>query len=147
LNISDTLKQYKTERIGTEDQLIKKIAKVNLDRTILFREKQNVLWQERSKLSQNLFEEELIKQKQDRYDINTSQKDAYNQMLMFIKARKAHPMEAEKQILDGLKVILDNGWVIATAELVEFFDSLKLSTRSSSLVKKTQFLEFMTMVS
>jgi hypothetical protein len=63
LNISDTLKQSKTERIGTEDQLIKKIAKVNLDRTILFREKQNVLWQERSKLSQNLFEEELIKQK------------------------------------------------------------------------------------
>jgi|TARA_B110001450_G_C17233323_1_gene324400 hypothetical protein len=56
-------------------------------------------------------------------------------------------MEAEKQILDGLKVILDNGWVIATAELVEFFDSLKLSTRSSSLVKRTQFLEFMTMVS
>lgn len=68
-------------------------------------------------------------------------------MLIFIKARKAHPMEAEKQILDGLKVILDNGWVIATAELVEFFDSLRLSTRSSSLVKRTQFLEFMTMVS
>jgi len=68
-------------------------------------------------------------------------------MLKFIKARKAHPMEAEKQILDGIKVILDNGWVIASAELVEFFDSLKLSTRSKSLVNKTQFLEFMTMVS
>jgi hypothetical protein len=39
-------------------------------------------------------------------------------MLKFIKARKAHPMEAEKQILDGIKVILDNGWVIASAELI-----------------------------
>lgn len=68
-------------------------------------------------------------------------------MLKFIKARKEHPMEAEKQILDGIKVILDNGWVVASAELVEFFDSLKLGTRSKSLVKRTQFLEFMTMVS
>jgi hypothetical protein len=68
-------------------------------------------------------------------------------MLKFIKARKAHPMEAEKQILDGLKVILDNGWVITSAELIEFFDSLKLNSRSSSLIKRTQFLEFMTMVS
>ena len=52
-------------------------------------------------------------------------------MLKFIKARKEHPMEAEKQILDGLKVILDNGWVIVSTELVEFFDSLKLRSRTS----------------
>lgn len=42
--LSHALQQYKSERIGTEDDLIKCIQKVNLDKAILFREKQGVLW-------------------------------------------------------------------------------------------------------
>lgn len=38
-NLSKALNQYKTERIDTENQLIKTIKKVNLDKTILFKEK------------------------------------------------------------------------------------------------------------
>lgn len=37
--LSKALQQYKTERIGTEDALIKCIKKVNLDKAILFKEK------------------------------------------------------------------------------------------------------------
>lgn len=44
--LSEALKQYKTERIQTENDLIKRIKKVNLDKSILFREKQNTLWRD-----------------------------------------------------------------------------------------------------
>lgn len=46
MQLSKALKQYKSERFGTEDDLIKCIEKVNLDKSILFREKQSVLWRE-----------------------------------------------------------------------------------------------------
>ena len=67
-----------------------------------------------AKPTQAVFENELRKQRQMRYDTNTNQKDAYMQLLKFIKARKAHPLEVEKQILEGIKVILENGWLIST---------------------------------
>lgn len=35
-------------------------------------------------------------------------------------------MQEEKQILDGIKIILDNGWIINTDELLQFFESLGL---------------------
>jgi hypothetical protein len=38
--LSKALKEYKNERINTENVLIDRIKKVNLDKTILFREKQ-----------------------------------------------------------------------------------------------------------
>ena len=45
--LSNALLQYKTERIGTEDELIKCIEKVNLDKSILLREKKDVLWKDK----------------------------------------------------------------------------------------------------
>jgi hypothetical protein len=44
--LSEALKQYKTERIETENDLVKRIKKVNLDKAILFREKQQTLWKD-----------------------------------------------------------------------------------------------------
>ena len=44
--LSHALKQYKNERINTENDLINTIKKVNLDKAILFREKQLTLWKE-----------------------------------------------------------------------------------------------------
>lgn len=45
-NLSQALKHYKNERINTENDLIETIKKVNLDKAILFREKQSTLWKE-----------------------------------------------------------------------------------------------------
>ena len=42
--LSQALNHYKTERIKTETDLKNTIDKVNLDKAILFREKQKVLW-------------------------------------------------------------------------------------------------------
>ena len=44
--LSNALHQYKTERIQTENDLISTIKKVNLDKTILFKEKTMTLWKD-----------------------------------------------------------------------------------------------------
>ena len=75
--LSKALNHYKTERIGTEDDLIKCIKKVNLDKPILFREKKSVLWKESTgnkdedNLNQANLEEALRKGKQVRHEENT----------------------------------------------------------------------------
>ena len=75
--LSNSLLQYKTERIGTEDQLIKCIEKVNLDKSILFREKKDVLWKDTDNQNQTNLEDGLRKGKQYRHEINKKQKEAY----------------------------------------------------------------------
>ena len=46
-----------------------------------------------------------------------------------------HPLDVEKQILDGIKVVLENGWVLSSRELVAFFDSLNLGDKVKELVE------------
>lgn len=55
--LSKVLDKYKTQRVGTEDQLIQTIKKVNLDKNIMFREKSGVLWRDQEKASQIKWEE------------------------------------------------------------------------------------------
>ena len=61
--LSQALQQYKSERIGTEDDLIQCIQKVNLDKAILFREKRGVLWKDADDQRQTSLEEALRKEK------------------------------------------------------------------------------------
>ena len=42
--LTKALEDYKNERISSQDNLIKSIDKVNLDKSILLKEKQQVLW-------------------------------------------------------------------------------------------------------
>ena len=64
------------------------------------------------------------------------------QVLGLIKARGVQPLAEEKQILDGIKIILENGWIVKQQELLIFFDSLGLKQKASALLDQTQFLEF-----
>ena len=43
-----------------------------------------------------------------------------------MKERNTKPIIEEKQILDGIKIILDNGWVLQTEELLAFFNVIGL---------------------
>ena len=46
-------------------------------------------------------------------------------MLQFIKERKdVLPLAEEKQLLDCLKIVLDNEWVIGTEEMLKLFELL-----------------------
>jgi hypothetical protein len=62
-HLSRTLEHYKNERIDSEHQLVKKLEKVNLDKSILFREKRGTLWKEIAKPTQTAFEDELRRQR------------------------------------------------------------------------------------
>ena len=95
-----------------ENELVRRISKVNYDKNILFREKQVTLWRNGADTSQEMLEFALKKEKQDRFEFNLRQKMAYKQALQFIKNRDTKPMQEEKQILDGIHIILENGWVV-----------------------------------
>jgi len=47
-------------------------------------------------------------------------------MLVYIKERNGHPMAEEKQLLDCLKLVLENGWTVGINELFKLFDWLNL---------------------
>jgi hypothetical protein len=67
-------------------------------------------------------------------------------VLRFLKDRGTKPMQEEKQILDGLRVILDNGWIVKTDELLKFFDLLGVRTKSMVVEENLKFLEFIYLV-
>ena len=71
-------------------------AKVNLDKSILFREKQSVLWRDIDNQNQTNLEDALRKGKNLRHDLNKKQKEAYEFLLQFIKERNSKPVKEEK---------------------------------------------------
>jgi hypothetical protein len=48
----------------------------------------------------------------------------------------------EKQLLDGLKLVLDNGWTVQIKELIQLFDLLRLKQKVRVDEKNAEFLEF-----
>ena len=63
-------------------------------------------------------------------------------MLEFIKERQTRPMLEEKLILDGIHVILENGWVVQTEELLKYFDILQMKSKITVREENLKFLEF-----
>ena len=59
-----------------------------------------------------------------RKEENQKQREAYCKCLEYIGIRGSIPLAEEKQLLDGLKLVLDNGWTIKTEELLQLFDLL-----------------------
>lgn len=51
-------------------------------------------------------------------------------------------MPEEKQILDGVKIVLDNGWTVRTQELLQIFDMIGLKNKVSVIEENLTFLEF-----
>jgi hypothetical protein len=52
------------------------------------------------------------------------------------------PLAEEKQLLDGLKLVLDNGWTVQTKELLQLFDLLRLKEKVCVDDRNEGFLEF-----
>ena len=51
-------------------------------------------------------------------------------------------MQEEMQILDGILIILENGWVVKTAELLRYLELLCLPSKSQVCEENLKFLEF-----
>ena len=79
--------------------------------------------------------------------LNQKQKKAYQQVLDFIKERGSNPMQEEMQILDGIKIILENGWTVKTDELLKYFDLLGLRDKINVIEENLLFLEFIYLIS
>lgn len=41
-----------------------------------------------------------------------AQKRAYDDVLNFVKQRNSIPVAEEKMLMDGFKLVLDNGWTL-----------------------------------
>ena len=72
-----------------------------------------------------------------------NQCEGYQKMLVYIKERDGHPLAEEKQLLDCLKVVLDNGWTVRIDELLKLFDMLQLSDKVHVNEDFTGFLQFL----
>ena len=60
-------------------------------------------------------------------------------MMLFIKQRGINPLGEEKQILDGIKLVLDNNWVVETTEMITFFNIIGLNLKASSMAGNEGF--------
>ncbi len=65
--LTKALEDYRKERISSQDKLIKQINKMNLDKQILLKEKQQVLWRLSSNQSKYHFEDKIRQEKSNRY--------------------------------------------------------------------------------
>ena len=63
-----------------------------------------------------------------------------------MKERGTIPMQEEKQILDGIRIILENGWIVKSDELIKYFDLLGLNEKSRVNEENLKFLEFIYLV-
>ena len=66
VKVSNALNQYKSQRKRTEDDLVHTIQKVNLDKMILLKEKQKIIWDENEQ-EQNKFQKNMKKSRALRY--------------------------------------------------------------------------------
>ena len=80
--------------------------------------------------------------KEGRHQLNLAQREGYQQILVYIKERAGHPMAEEKQLLDCLKLVLDNGWTVGREELIKLFDLLELRRKVAVSEEYSGFIEF-----
>ena len=76
--------------------------------------------------------------------LNITQREGYQNILVYIKERGAHrhPLAEEKQLLDCLKLVLENGWTVGTGELLKLFDMLDLKSKVVVSDEFQTFIEF-----
>jgi muramidase (phage lysozyme) len=75
--LARTLRRYKEKRIKSEDELVKIMEKVKLDKTILIKEKIDSIWGSMEGSDYKEVKHEIDKCKQRRLETVTKQKEAY----------------------------------------------------------------------
>jgi hypothetical protein len=88
--LAKTLKRYKEKRLRSEEELVKIMEKVKLDKAILLKEKIESIWGGlgNSKEDFKQVKHEIDMCKHRRHELNTRQREAYVQLLIFLKERK-----------------------------------------------------------
>jgi hypothetical protein len=86
--LSRTLKKYKDKRMKSENELLKIMEKVKLDKTILLKEKIDSIWRNMDASNFKEVKHVIDMCKQKRHETNARQKEAYYQLLRFLKERR-----------------------------------------------------------
>ena len=55
-------------------------------------------------------------------------------------------MQEEMQILDGIQIILENGWIVKTDEMMRYFELLGIADKSAVAEENLKFLEFVYLI-
>ena len=143
--LTRTLRKYKEKRISSENELVKIMQKVRLDKTILIKEKIDSIWGSMEGSNYKQVKHEIDKCKHRRQETVTRQKEAYQKLLSFLKDRRKQsyvaeakgaipngdkastlPAAEEKQIIDAIKVVLENGYTVGDYEIRQIFDLIGL---------------------
>ena len=146
--LSCRLAKFREALRAGEENLNLKVDKFNLDKYILLKEKMNCIWKE------ELFERPgpasikatVRKIQALRSKVYEHQKQAYTNVLNFIKVRGYTPVAEEKMLLDGIKIVLDNGWTVREEEMLELFDLCGLKQKIFISGEHRKFLEFIFVV-
>ena len=142
--MSETIGKAKRLRKQEEYCLKKKLAKVDLDNGILLKEKLESIWNpDATKCGPAEIRAKMFKRKEERKALNVGQRQAYSLILKYAKERTALPLAEEKQILDCIKLILENGWVLGDDELVKLFEVLDLKTKIAVTESAQDFFKFL----
>lgn len=142
--LSETIGKAKRLRKQEEHQLKKKLAKVSLDNGILLQEKLESIWNpDATKYGSSEIRAKIFKRKEKRKALNVDQIQAYQLILKYAKERTALPLAEEKQILDCLKLILENGWIVGDEELIKLFAVLDLKSKIVVTESAKDFFKFL----
>ena len=60
--------------------------------------------------------------KNQRKTLFIRQRQAYDNVLAYLKERKTYPVAEEKMLMDGIKIVLDNGWTISEQEMIQLME-------------------------
>ena len=106
--------RFKKVHSGCEYSLERVLKKIDLDKFILLKERLTCAWNESlyDKMGDLNIRDDLRKLKAQRQARYLSQVAAYDKLLEQLKVRDCIPVAEEKMLLDGLKLILDNGWTV-----------------------------------
>ena len=119
-----------------------------MDQQILLKEKLTAIWNEKhyERTGPYDIKHDIKQRKEERFIVNQQQREGYNNVLKFIKERESIPVAEEKQLLDCLNLVLDNGWTVTSDDLKKIFDLLELRDKIHVSDENQEILEFFCLI-
>lgn len=139
--LTQKVAQFKQAHHGQENVLMRILAKFDLDKFILLKERLTCMWNEKlyNRLGDLNIKQDLQKLKALRQVTYLKQLKAYDSLLQQLKLRSCVPAAEEKMLLDGLKLVLDNGWTVGTQEIEQLMQMCHLDQHQ---IKDPEFKQF-----
>eukprot|EP00350_Pseudokeronopsis_sp_OXSARD2_P013117 CAMPEP_0170568456 /NCGR_PEP_ID=MMETSP0211-20121228/81210_1 /TAXON_ID=311385 /ORGANISM="Pseudokeronopsis sp., Strain OXSARD2" /LENGTH=166 /DNA_ID=CAMNT_0010890361 /DNA_START=1705 /DNA_END=2201 /DNA_ORIENTATION=- len=139
------------------ENLLKILERVELDRPILMKEKFDVLWYyDKAFVEKDVIHQEIEKKKHKRTSQNKKMTEKYFLLLEYIYQRflgmknkrgviskSLRPHDVERQFMDFLRIIIQGGWVVKDhEEWYQIFDFLGIESHFRENKQVWEFFKF-----